>query len=238
MIDVKRNKALNEELKNLYSSVTDRFIEEYKKAFSADTNPPNHLIEFGIADEESYDAKNGILIILKETNGWNGKDFQDKLTYKDFVRAVIDEGRGINSVRDKSERVQMNMWYNLGRWITAIKEPQRPTDEIAEMFDEAIKALGAAAYTNVNKVRGYARSDKEFWELAKSDVAINTIKEEIEILNPKTIIFGNTLWIFENSYIDELKQKGIKVLNMWHPAAYNKPKVDMIEKVREQMQNV
>lgn len=231
MVNTDKNEKLNQELKALYSRVTDEFLAEYKKAFSEDTNPPNCLIEFGIVDEKSYDADNGILMILKETNGWNDKDFQEKLTYKDFVRAVIEEGASINDGREESERIQMNMWYNLGRWITAIKEPHKKTEEIAEMYDEAIKALSAAAYTNVNKVRGYTHSDKEFWELAKSDVAINTIKEEIEILNPKTIIFGNTLWIFENSYIDELKKRGIKILDMWHPAAC-KSKLDMIKKVQ------
>lgn len=232
MIDVNRNKKLNEKLKNLYGRVTDEFLAAYETAFG-DKAPG--INKFGIADVESYDAENGILVILKETNGW--KDIQEEFTYLDFVRAVIDEGRDINDGREAAERVTMNMWYNLGRWITAIKESDKKPEEIAEMYDEAIKALGAAAYTNVNKVRGYACSDKEFWEIAKSDVAINTIKEEIEILNPKTIIFGGTLWIFENSYIDELKQKGIKVLDMWHPAA-RKSNIEMIEEVNRQMQKV
>lgn len=234
MIDVNKNEKLNQKLGTLYYDTTNKFLEAYEKAFG-DKAPG--INKFGIADTESYDAENGILVILKETNGWNDKDFQEEITYIDFVRAVIDERSSINDGREAAERVTMNMWYNLGRWITAIKEPDKETEEIAEMYDEAIKALGAAAYTNVNKVRGYARSDKEFWEIAKSDVAINTIKKEIEILNPKTIIFGGTLWIFENSYIDELKQKGIKVLDMWHPAA-RKSNVEMIEELNRQMQEV
>ncbi len=232
MIDVNKNEKLNQKLRTLYCDATNKFLEEYEKAFG-DKAPG--INTFGIADEESYDEDNGILVILKETNGWNDKDFQEKTTYIDFVYDVIKKGSSINDGREAAERVTMNMWYNLGRWITAIKEPDKEPKEIAEMHDEAIKALGAAAYTNVNKVRGYARSDKEFWEIAKSEIAINTIKEEIKILNPKTIIFGGTLWIFENSYINELRQKGIKVLDMWHPAA-RKSNVEMIEEVQKQMQ--
>ncbi len=234
MVNTDKNEELNQKLKELYSRITDEFLAEYEKAFN-DKAP--RINEFGIADEKCYDTDNGILVILKEANGWRNEDFENGDVYIDFVRAVIEEGSSINDGREAAERVKMNMWYNLGRWITAIKEPDKKTEEIAEMYDEAIKALGAAAYTNVNKVRGYAHSDKEFWEIAQSDIAINTIKEEIEILKPRTIIFGGTLWIFENSYIDELKQKDIKILDMWHPAA-RKSNVEMIEEVKKQMQEV
>lgn len=122
MIDVNKNEKLNQKLRTLYCDATNKFLEEYEKAFG-DKAPG--INTFGIADEESYDEDNGILVILKETNGWNDKDFQEKTTYIDFVYDVIKKGSSINDGREAAERVTMNMWYNLGRWITAIKEPDK-----------------------------------------------------------------------------------------------------------------
>ena len=231
MTDININKELNQKLKNLYGRMADGFLAEYEKAFG-DKAPC--INEFGIADEESYDADNGIFVILKETNGWSDKDFRESLTYKDFVYSLIEKGNGINDGRKKAERVQMNMWYNLGRWIYAIMNPQKPTVEIAEMYNEALKSLGAAAYTNVNKVRGYEHSGKEFYKLAKTVPVLQTLKEEVEILKPKVILFCGTARILGDDFIGELKQNGCKVLEIWHPAA-RKSKLEMIEIVKKQM---
>lgn len=38
------------------------------------------MIEYGIVDEDAYDAQNGILIVLKEANDWSAEDFQDGVT--------------------------------------------------------------------------------------------------------------------------------------------------------------
>lgn len=48
------------------------------------------MIEYGIVDEDAYDAENGILIVLKEANDWSAEDFQDGVTYADYVRDLVD----------------------------------------------------------------------------------------------------------------------------------------------------
>lgn len=231
MINAGKNKTLNKELLDLYHRKTDAFLREYKKAFFDDGNPPDQIGTFGIVDENRYDADNVILVILKETNGWRNKDFQAENAYLDFVCAISERGRAINDRRERKERVTMTMWYNLGRWITAIQNPQKPTDEIAGLYDEALEALGTAAITNVNKVRGGASSGDAYFAIAQSDVAINTIKEEIAILNPGAIMFCGTYGLFEDSYMKELEKKGIKILDLWHPAA-RKSKAEMIDRVK------
>ena len=231
MINVDKNKVLNKKLLDLYHQKTDAFLKEYKKAFSDDQNPPDQIGTFGIVDENWYDTDNGIFVILKETNGWSNEDFQTGNIYIDFVRAISEQGRAVNDGREWEERVNMTMWYNLGRWITAIQNPQKSTNEIAGLYDEALKNLAAIAITNVNKIRGYESSGNTYLDMAQSDVAIDTIKEEIAILNPRTILFCGTYWLFEDAYIKELAKKGIKILDMWHPAA-RKSKGEMIDTVK------
>lgn len=231
MINANKNKALNKKLLDLYHQKTDAFLQEYKKAFSDDKNPPDRIGTFGIVDENRYDADNGTLIILKETNGWSNGDFQTGNTYIDFVRAISEQGRAVNDGREWEERVTMTMWYNLGRWITAIQNPQKSTDEIAGLYDEALKRLATIAITNVNKVRGCESSGNAYFDMTQSDVVIDTIKEEIAILNPETIIFCGTYGICEDSYIKELEKAGIKIFDMWHPAA-RKSKGEMIDTVK------
>ncbi len=231
MINAGKNKALNRKLLDLYHQKTDAFLQEYKKAFSDDKNPPDRIGIFGIVDENWYDTDNGILVILKETNGWSNEDFRTGNTYIDFVRAISEKGRAVNDGREREERVTMTMWYNLGRWITAIKSPQKSTDEIAGLYDEVLDTLGTVAITNVNKVRGSESSGDAYFAMAQSDLAMDTIKEEIVILNPGTIMFCGTYWLFEDSYMKELEKKGIKILDLWHPAA-RKSKTEMIDKVK------
>lgn len=231
MINANKNKVINKKLLNLYHQKTDIFLQEYKKAFSDDQNPPDRIGIFGIIDENQYDTDNGILIILKETNGWGNEDFQSGNTYVDFVRTISEQGKTVNDGRKQKERVSMTMWYNLGRWITVIQNPQISTDEIAELYDEALKKIATVAITNVNKVRGYESSRKAYFDMVQSDLIIDTIKEEIAILNPGTIIFCGTYWLFEDSYIKELQKAGIKILDMWHPAA-RKSKREMIDTVK------
>lgn len=234
MVNVDKNKALNKKLLNLYHQKTDTFLQEYKKAFSDDRNPPDQIGTFGIVDENWYDIDNGILVILKETNGWSNEDFCTGNTYIDFVRDISERGRAVNDGRERGEWVSMLMWYNLGRWLTAIQTPQKSTDEIAELYEEALKNLSAAAITNVNKVRGCETSGRAYSAMARSIPAIDTIKEEIAILNPETIMFCGTYRLFEDSYIEELEKKGIKVLELCHPAA-RKSKREMIDTVKKYM---
>lgn len=229
------NAKMNNELKKLYEDVTADFLTEYKADFK--TAPPARINEFGIIDETAYDADHGILIILRETRGWKDEDFEENKLFRDFVYGIETKKKEMNIGRSKEERINFNMWYNLGRWISAVCDPAKAAEKIACMFDDALEALGKAAITNVNKVRGETQAGSEYWKMAKSDIAIKTLKKEIEILKPRTIICGGTsylLYLLGDEYIDSLKKDGCNVINMCHPAA-RISKLDMIGKVQRQM---
>lgn len=75
MIDRDRNRKINAALSTLYERYSAAYLTAYIKAFR-DENPPERINEFGIIDEERYDADNGILFVAKETNDWDNKDAQ------------------------------------------------------------------------------------------------------------------------------------------------------------------
>ena len=59
MIDRDRNRKINAALSTLYERYSAAYLTAYIKAFR-DENPPERINEFGIIDEERYDADNGI----------------------------------------------------------------------------------------------------------------------------------------------------------------------------------
>lgn len=224
------NKEKNEALKKLYAEKTADFLTEYEKTF--EQPPPSRINEFGIIDEENYDD---ILVILRETRGWSDPDFENNYTFLQFVFDIKTFGKKMNKGRVGSEKINFNMWYNLARWILAVENPSTPTKEISAMIgDEALKPLEKAAFTNINKVRGGKQADKKYWKMANSEVAIQTIKKEIEILSPKIIICCGTARSLGDEFISELKKNHCKVIDMWHPAAI-KSKLAMIDEVKRQM---
>lgn len=228
MVDPAQNKRINQELKVLYRSVEQEFLNAHEKAFGF--RYPG-LLRFGIIDEESYDAAGGILIVMKEANDWAVADYESGYTYLDFARdmrsGAITLGHG------------MQTWYNLGRYIAAVRSPERPTAEICALYGEdALSELRHAAITNLNKATGFAVSGKEYDDLIRqSDIAIHTFIEEVNILNPKTILFclgkGET-WIFEDAFMDGLRAKGCTLIDTWHPGAH-KTTAEMIDAVKAQL---
>lgn len=228
MINSAQNKRINQELNALYKSVEKEFLDAHEKAFGF--RYPG-LLHFGIIDEESYDAENGILIVMKEANDWAVADYKSGYTYLDFAR---DMRNGAVTLEHG-----MQTWYNLGRYIAAVRSPERPTAEICALYGEdALSELRYTAVTNLNKATGFAVSGKEYYDLIhQSDIAIHTFIEEVQILNPKTILFclgkGET-WIFEDSFMDSLRAKGCTIIDTWHPAA-TKGNAKMVDDVKEQL---
>lgn len=233
MVDCKGNVERNKQLRELYRKAQPDFLRAYEKVFGQKVSC---LHTFGIISEQDYDADNGILIILRELNDWPPAPDD---SFFGFVDAIITKGHHINDGRTTFGRVSMLTWYNLGRWLTAIQNPEKSPEEIAAMFDTSLPALKTAAYTNINKITGYAWSDKRYYWLTEDEngIALQTLKKEIEILNPKIILCGNTRWQLEKIYsgdISNLENQGTKVLDMPHPAA-RKKKIEMIESLRAQL---
>lgn len=104
------------------------------------------------------------------------------------------------------------------------------------MYEDALRYLSATAITNLNKASGYAASGKEFVKVALSDIAVQTLQQEIAILKPKIIIFGSTAWVLENSYLDQLRKQGCILLDMCHPGA-RISRIKMIEELREKLRS-
>lgn len=218
---MKDPKQITELLRELYQKNGPELFKAFREANNGREVPG--MIEYGIVDEDVYDAENGVLIVLKEANDWSVEDFRDGVTYADYVRDLID-----------GKHPRRAMWYNLGRWVAAIRQPDRPTEELAGLYQDALEKLRSVAFTNVNKVTGAASVNKAYYEMAQSDEALDTLREEIQILNPKTVLFCGTAWLLEENDLDELRAQGRKVLDMWHPGAH-KSKTAMLEEVKKQL---
>ena len=50
MINIEKNKLLNNQLSEMYKNYAEEFLSEYAKAFN-DKNPPPRIHRFGIVDE-------------------------------------------------------------------------------------------------------------------------------------------------------------------------------------------
>ncbi len=234
MIDLKRNKEINEELRKLYKANTDEFLKEYKKAFTRDENPPKRINEFGIIDEENYDTDNGILVIAKETNGWDNEEFEKGELFRTWMQDISRYGiKGRGHVSSHP-----TMWYNILRWIKTIQNPEMPTEEIACLKEYGVETLGTIAFTNINKVRGNTAAKKAYHQIAKTQVARRVLEEEIGIIKPKVILCCGTGYYFDK-YIknEEIEKNRCKVIYMPHPAA-RKNKEKMIDDLKSKLKKV
>lgn len=221
MKDPKQNAEISRQLHELYQKAGPELRKAFREANNGREAPG--MIEYGIVDENAYDAQNGILIVLKEANDWSAEDFRKRVTYTEYVRDLIDE-----------EHPRSAMWYNLGRWVSVIRKPDRPTDEVAELYEDAVQELRSVAFTNVNKVTGGASVKKAYYKMAQSKAALDTLREEIRILDPKIVLFCGTAWLLGADGLDQLRAEGRKVLDMWHPGAF-KSKAMMIDAVKQQL---
>lgn len=225
MIDKQKNESINNKLKDEYERHTSEFLEEWGKAFREVA--PNRINEFGIIDEERYDAENGILVIGKETNDWSNEDYEKGCLFRGWMEGITRNGL------PKGEHVSKhpNMWYNIGRWIMLIKNPHRSLEELSYEKASAINAIGNIAFTNINKVRGKAQAEKEYHQLASTSVAMNLLKKEIEIINPKTIVCCGTA----RYVLPLLRAFPGKVVIMPHSGA-RKSTIKMLESLKEELE--
>ena len=214
MIDIKKNNETNEKLSKLYLRYNDAFLAAYTEAFKA--APPPRINEFGIINTQKYDADNGILFIGKETNGWSDEDFKRGILFREWMRDISLNGLGGRGHVKRHPTV----WYNMGRWAESILRPEATSEELAAMKQEALRALGCVAITNINKVRGLNVSKEEYAALAYSDVAGTVLREEIDILKPKVIITcGNFRVVCYHLQNTDIWANGTVVIEMPHPAA-------------------
>lgn len=230
MINTDKNIEINKSLSNLYFNYTSEMLSVYKSCFD-DINIPCRINEFGIIDIERYNTDNGILVIGKETNGWNNKDFENGLLFRNWLNDISKNGLENKGHTSKHP----NMWYNIGRWLLAINEQYRNIEEIAELKQEVIPCLGTMAYTNLNKVRGKGQSGTEYEKIAYSGITGLILRKEISIIKPKIIICCGTYRPFcYHINNTEFANQKYKILCMPHPTSCRN-KVEMLKDLRSQL---
>lgn len=227
MINASENALINSQITALYEEYAEEFLNVWAKAFPDDKEgKPCRINEFGIIDINKYDADNGILFIARETNNWENKDYANGCLFRSWMCEITQKG-----LSDGHIKKHPNMWYNIGRWIMLLTEPERPIDNIANAKSEAIAAIGKIAFTNVNKVRGDNRSKKEYFKLSEEPLVKELIKKEIEIINPKIIVCCGTArptFPLPDSFSGNL-------YIMPHPGA-RKSKTNMLLELKNEMQ--
>ena len=220
MIDRDRNRKINAALSTLYEKYSAAYLTAYIKAFR-DENPPERINEFGIIDEERYDADNGTLFIAKETNGWENENFQIGYFFREWMNSITKQG-----LSGHAKEFPL-MWYNIGRWVSLLDNPSQSIPSLAEEKSDAIKKIGTIAFTNINKVRGKEQAKNEYASLAYHDMSGMLLREELSIIQPKMIVCCGTYYEF--AY--HVRDFNGPVIAMPHSGA-RKNTITMLEQLR------
>lgn len=222
-----RETELNAQLSALYAENTAAFLAAWSAAFGETETAPCRINTFGIIDPNRYHAEPGILFVGRETNGWSNRDYEQGLLFRDWLRDISQSGlQGKGHVTRHP-----NLWYNLGRWTLLLQNPRRSIEELTSLKAEALSALGSIAFTNINKVRGYHKSGREYAALADSSIAKALIQQELAILQPAIVVAcGTGPWLA--SVLPDYRGK---LLFMPHPAARKNSKV-MLEQLKSQLE--
>ena len=195
---------MNRQLQALYREYEKALLAEWQAAFHGE-EMPCHINEFGILNEEKYA---GILCICRETNGWSNEDYRNGTLFRPWLADIVESGLQNRGHITKHP----NMWYNLGRWVSLIQNPEQDLDKLAQL--KTLEPLGAVAFTNINKIRGKNSSGKEYAQLAASPVTREVLRREIEILQPKVLLCGGTAEVVESLLPDNFSGQ---LLRMPHP---------------------
>lgn len=220
MIDLDQNRKINAALSALYEEYCADYLTTYIQAFG-DGNPPERINEFGIIDEERYDADNGILFVAKETNDWDNKDFQNGYFFRKWMNSITKQGLSGHA------KEHPLMWYNIGRWASLLDNPSQNIPSLAEEKSDAIKKIGTIAFTNINKVRGKEQAKNEYASLAYHDMSGMLLREELSIIQPKMIVCCGTYYEF--AY--HVRDFNGPVIAMPHSGA-RKNTITMLEQLR------
>ena len=229
MVNFKENEIINANLSALYMEYSEKILNEWAEAFPNDPEGvPCRINEFGIIDVHKYDSSNGVLFIGRETNGWKNTDYASGCLFRDWMNDITRNG-----LVNLGHITQFpNMWYNIGRWAMLLGNPENSITDIAHAKAESISEIGNVAFTNVNKVRGFRSSGKEYFKLAQSPVTKELLRKEIEIIDPKIIVCCGTtrpVCPLPGNF------KGALYV-MPHPAA-RKSKLQMLLELKQQIDN-
>ena len=136
---------------------------------------------------------------------------------------------------DGTAKTHPTTWYNIERWASFIFDPEKKTNVLVEKKREALHEITKIAFTNENKVKGGRSSTRSYNNLARSEIAVKLLSEEIRILEPHLIICCGTDGPV-NEAISRLDFR-CPMIAMPHPAAHIK-KMYMIEKLKNEIEEL
>lgn len=221
MADVAYNRGINAELSKLYEGYRASYLTAYVEAFR-DPAPPQRINEFGIVDENRYDASKGILFVAKETNGWCNEDYAAGVLFRTWLRDMTTHGLSGHAKRHPV------MWYNIGRWASFLDDPSQNIEELANK--KTVEKIGTLAFTNMNKVRGGSQSTEPYWSLAHASIAGELLRKELEIIQPKVVVCCGTY----HEFLYHIPAFNGLVIHMPHPGARIRTKA-MLERLASQL---
>ncbi len=221
MVDATYNRGINAELSKLYEEYRASYLAAYVEAFQ-DSDPPQRINEFGIVDENRYDASRGILFVAKETNGWRNEDYAAGVLFRTWLRDMT-----MHSLSGHAKRHPI-MWYNIGRWASFLDNPSQNIEELANK--KTVEKIGALAFTNMNKVRGENQSSDAYWSLSHASITGELLRKELEIIQPKVIVCCGTY----HEFLYHIPAFSGLVIQMPHPGARIRTKA-MLEQLASQL---
>lgn len=206
MVNKALNKEINARLRTLYEAYQREYLKAYIQAFE-DPDPPHRINEFGIINEECYDADKGILFIAKETNNWSNEDYHNGVLFRNWMKDMAQHGLSGHARRHPI------MWYNIGRWASLLNDPSQSISALSR--ERPVSEIATLAFTNMNKVRGESTSRNAYWSLAYADITGCLLREELAIIQPNTIVCCGT----HQEFMHHVPDFNGAVIGMPHPGA-------------------
>jgi len=158
-----------------------------KKKFQGD------IVYDGIVDiEEYYSSPLKLLWILKDPNSPDDSDWDMRDALSDLKNK---NGRGLKYGWANTFTPIVYTTYGIFNKVS--------WEDMGNFYEDQsmIDILKKVAYINVKKVPGVGESD---WNEMKSYYKENkrALHEQIELINPEIIIFGNTLKFFDSDFLN------------------------------------
>lgn len=217
---------INEKLLKVYEQNKEEFIYDFNQIYEKKIAT---LTFGGVVCDDYYKTNNRILFIGKETNGEFGMPFIE------WLREIAFSGILTGYVKQHPKT-----WYNIGRVVELIQNSAHNSAGIEESLlkskQELLSNLRYIAFTNLNKGYGFSTSGKKYNQIIKAPSVHKILHQEIEIINPSTIICCGTFYaVKEIMQIPENHElNGHHYIDSFHPAA-PKSIQEFLEKIIDQI---
>jgi len=170
-----------------------KIIRDFKNNEDKFKLTQNNIVYDGIIDENEFDnSELKILWILKEVNSPDDSDWDMRDALADLKN---ENGKGLKYGWANTFTPIVYTTYGLFNNID--------WDNMGNFYEnpEIIDILRKVAYINVKKVPGNSSANyneiKKFYKNNKE-----AIHEQVQMINPKVLIFGNTLDYFDDDFFD------------------------------------